>query len=148
MILTNLQHNHRYQNINPHFSKLFNFLKDKNLSSLPLGRIDIDGENVFINVVELQGKAYVNLPMEAHQQYIDVHILVEGTENIGYLPIEKAKILSSSYNNEDDYVLYTDKPSTLISLQPGDMMILFPEDAHVPAIGEGKIKKLIAKVHV
>ncbi|MGL4909210.1 MAG: YhcH/YjgK/YiaL family protein, partial [Bacteroidales bacterium] len=31
-------------------------------------------------------------------------------------------------------------------LTPGDIVIVYPEDAHAPAIGYGKIRKVIAKI--
>ena len=31
-------------------------------------------------------------------------------------------------------------------MMPNDFLIVFPEDAHAPIIGSGKIRKVIAKV--
>ena len=50
------------------------------------------------------------------------------------------------YEKEGDCALYSDTPTTFVDLLPGQFMIVYPEDPHAPVIGEGKIRKLIAKV--
>ena len=34
----------------------------------------------------------------------------------------------------------------VFTLSPGEFVIFFPEDAHAPCIGEGVIRKMVAKV--
>jgi beta-galactosidase beta subunit len=50
------------------------------------------------------------------------------------------------FDAENDFALYNAPASAYINVQPGEFLIVFPEDAHAPIIGEGKIKKLIAKI--
>ena len=50
------------------------------------------------------------------------------------------------YAAEGDCALYSDAPTTFVDLLPGQFMIVYPEDPHAPLIGQGKIRKLIAKV--
>ena len=33
-----------------------------------------------------------------------------------------------------------------VTVRPGEFLIVYPEDAHAPIIGRGKLRKLIAKV--
>ena len=80
--------------------------------------------------------------------YIDVHILLEGNETIGWKASEELKTEIKSYVKEEDCALYSDQPTTFVNIQPGEFVIVFPEDPHAPAIGNGKIRKLIAKVRV
>lgn len=148
MILTNLSQWKRYKSLHHRFEQLFTFLENNDLKALEKGRISLDGEDLFINVVELDAKEYHNLPLESHRLYIDVHILISGEETIGWLPTSDTQEVSSAYNLEDDYVLYSDRTSALVSVKPYQAVILFPEDAHVPGIGKGKICKLIAKVKI
>ena len=87
-------------------------------------------------------------PLEVHRSYIDVHILLEGKERIGWLAPESLKKVVQEYNPEQDMALYTDEPSLYVDLLPGQFAIVFPEDPHAPMIGEGKIRKLIAKIKI
>ena len=47
-----------------------------------------------------------------------------------------------------DFALYAQKASTYFTVKPGQFYIMFPEDAHAPIIGNGTLRKLIAKVRV
>ena len=75
-----------------------------------------------------------------------VHILLEGTETIGWKAIEDLKDEVKPYEANGDCALYSDAPTTFVDLLPGQFMIVYPEDPHAPLIGQGKIRKLIAKV--
>ena len=50
------------------------------------------------------------------------------------------------YSVADDCALYADRATAYVDLQPGDFVVVYPEDPHAPLIGKGKIRKLIAKV--
>ena len=86
--------------------------------------------------------------LEVHRNYIDIHILLEGKERIGWKAIEDVNQLKQAYQEEGDCALYSDVPTTFVDLLPGQFAIVYPEDPHAPVIGEGKIRKLIAKVKI
>ena len=86
--------------------------------------------------------------LELHHDYIDVHILLEGKETIGWKALEELKVERQAYDKKSDCALYGDVPTTFINLLPGQFVIVYPEDPHAPAIGKGWIRKLIAKVKV
>ena len=50
------------------------------------------------------------------------------------------------FNEEDDYAVYAEAAQTYLTIRPGEFAIVWPEDAHAPIIGEGTLRKLIAKV--
>ena len=83
-----------------------------------------------------------------HHDYIDVHILLEGKETIGWKATEDLKEETKPYSKEGDCALYSDTPTTYVDINPGEFVLVYPEDAHAPVIGEGKIRKLIAKVKI
>ena len=62
--------------------------------------------------------------------------------------IEDVNQLKQAYQKEGDCALYSDVPTTFVDLLPGQFAIVYPEDPHAPVIGEGKIRKLIAKVKI
>lgn len=146
MIVSNLSNSSRVEALHPLFKTLFDFVKNNDLLHAELGRIVIDGDNLFINNVNPECVPAEKQVLELHRDYIDVHILLEGAETIGWKVIEDLKQEIKPYEKEGDCALYSDKPSTFVHLQPGEFMIVYPEDPHAPLIGEGKIRKLIAKV--
>ena len=118
MIVSNLQNSQRIEGLHPLFKSLFDYVKTHDLLHADLGRID----------------------------YIDVHILLEGEEMIGWKALEDLQNETKAYSKEEDCALYSDRPTTYVSLLPGQFVIVYPEDPHAPVIGSGKIRKLIAKV--
>lgn len=146
MIVTNLNNTERIEALHPLFKKLFDYVKTNDILNTPCGRIDIDGDNLYINNVNPECIPAEKQVLEVHRDYIDVQILFEGKETIGWKALEDSKEEVKPYEKEGDCALYSDTPTTWINLVPGQIAIFFPEDAHAPVIGEGKIRKMIGKV--
>jgi YhcH/YjgK/YiaL family protein len=146
MIVSNLQNSQRVEGLHPLFKTLFDYVKTHDLLHAELGRIEIEGDNLFINNVNLECVSSDKQVLELHRDYIDVHILLEGTERIGWKAIEDLTDETKPYEKEGDCALYADTPTVFVDLLPGQFMIVYPEDPHAPIIGKGKIRKLIAKV--
>ena len=148
MIISKLEHSSRIESLHPHFKQLFDYVKQHDLLHQETGKIILDGERLFINHVVLEGKPETEQLLEIHREYIDVHILLEGQESIGWKPLENLQKEVKPYEKENDCALYSDKPTTFVRMNPGEFVIVFPEDPHAPAIGNGHIRKLIAKISV
>lgn len=148
MIISNLQNSQRVEGLHPLFKTLFDYVKTHNLLHAELGRIEIEGDDLFINNVNPECVSSEKQVLELHRDYIDVHILLEGTESIGWKAIEDLSNETKPYEKEGDCALYADVPTTFVNLFPGQFVIVYPEDPHAPIIGNGKIRKLIAKVRI
>ena len=138
MIVSNLQNSQRIEGLHPLFKSLFDYVKTHDLLHADLGRIEVDGDHLFINNVNPECVTSDQQVLELHHDYIDVHILLEGEEDL--------QNETKAYSKEEDCALYSDRPTTYVSLLPGQFVIVYPEDPHAPVIGSGKIRKLIAKV--
>ena len=148
MILTNLQNTERIEKLHPLFKPLFDYVKSHNLLQEPVGRIELDGDNLFINNSNPELIPAEKQVLEMHRDYIDVQILLEGEETVGWKALEDIQHISKEYNKETDYALSNDKPSCYLTIKPGQIYILFPEDPHAPIIGQGKVRKAIGKVKI
>ena len=85
--------------------------------------------------------------LEVHRRYIDVHFPLSSSEVMGWSPLQGLQTESvNPFNDEDDYAVYAETAQTYLTIRPGEFAIVWPEDAHAPIIGEGKLRKLIAKV--
>lgn len=146
MIVSNLQNSQRIEALHPMFKRLFDYVKTHDLLHVELGRIEIDGDLLFINNVNPECVSSEKQVLELHHDYIDIHILLEGTETIGWKALEDLHHEVKAYSAEEDCALYSDVPTTFVNLLPGQFAIVYPEDPHAPIIGSGKIRKLIAKV--
>lgn len=146
MIVSNLQNSQRIEGLHPLFKRLFDYVKTHDLLHVELGRIEIDGDLLFINNVNPECISSEKQLLELHHDYIDVHILLEGAETIGWKALEDLQDEVKAYSPEEDCALYSDVPTSFVNLLPGQFAIVYPEDPHAPVIGSGKIRKLIAKV--
>lgn len=146
MILGKISDSQRYEALHPKFKQLFDFIKNHNLLEMELGKIELDGENLFINNVEPTLMKKENQALEVHQKYIDVHFPLSGEEIYGWSAIEDLSSPREKFDVENDFALYDEEAKTYFTLRPGEFLIVYPEDAHAPVIGEGKFRKAIAKV--
>ncbi len=148
MILSNLKDCDRYAAIHPLFKQLFDFVRSHDLLSMPIGRIEIDGDLLFINNSETECVEQEDQKLEVHRLYTDVHILLNGNERIGWSQLSDINDISKDYDEDGDYMFFNDKPQSWFDLTPGQIFIAFPEDAHAPIVGKGKIRKAIAKLKI
>lgn len=146
MILTTLADSGRIEPLHPLFKRFFDYVKEHDLLHAPLGRIEVDGDRLFINNVEADLTDAATQLLEAHREYIDVHVVLDGEEHFGWRPLADCAAVRQSYDPAADCALYADRPSSWLTLRPGQAVIVFPEDPHAPVVGEGRVRKLIGKI--
>ena len=114
------------------------------------GRYEINGDQIYVNVMELNAKSLADQLAEKHEDYIDVHYLIEGNEMIGWAPLQAGIEPVKPYDSEGDYAIYApSQDEVLLPLKPGMFTVFFPHDIHRPGMGpEGKIKKAVIKIHM
>lgn len=148
MEIGNLNNTARAECLHKAFKALFDFVRTTDFNQLPFGKVEVDGDDVFVMNLEIDGVAAEAQPLEMHRKYIDVHILLGGGERIGWKPLNEIGHYTQEYREEGDCALSDDAPRFYVDLHPGEYCIVFPEDPHAPAIGAGRIRKLIGKVRV
>lgn len=147
MILDKLENATIYSCISENLSKGFEFLNKRDLSTLEIGRYEIDGNDVFALVSEYVSKEPQNCKLEAHQTYADIQCVVSGREAIGFALLNNQDILTR-YNPEKDIVFFMGETTPLL-LEEGMFAVFFPQDLHRPCMqidGPQKVKKVVVKV--
>lgn len=148
MIIGDIKYSSRYENLHPSFKKAFEVAKNTDWFATELGKKEIDGEKLFIINSNPECLSKENQVLEYHKKYLDIHILLEGEETIGWKSLDDCQNEKKAFDTTDDYGLFNDTPTTYVKLQPSQFAIVYPEDAHAPIIGEGKIRKLVIKIMV
>ena len=148
MILDSLQNAGLYETIHPRFKQAFDFLRNTDLLALPLGKKELDGPNLLINVFEITGKTSETARLETHNRYIDIQIPLTAPETMGWLAGTELKEVSDDYNQDKDITFFADKASTFVTVNPLEFVVFFPEDGHQPGICEWKLRKIVVKVLV
>lgn len=148
MILAKLSDSARYETAHPALAKLFDYVKAHNLLTAQTGRLSLDGDDLFINVVDATLMTKEAQKLEVHREYIDVHIPLSGNEIIGVRHIDTLNEPDAPFDEANDCAVYTAPATNYLVVEPGDFLLVYPEDAHAPIIGSGKLRKLIAKVRI
>lgn len=148
MILDSLENAGLYESIHPRFKQAFDFLRNTDLVALPVGKMELDGKNLFVNVVDAEGRTPDVAKMETHNKYIDIQVPVSAPETMGWIAGKKLKQVTEPYNVDKDVSFFADKASNFIVVQPLEFAVFFPTDGHQPQIFEGTVKKIIVKVLV
>ena len=122
------------------------FFASQDFSTATTGRHELNGDDFYmINEYESSAKAL----SEAHKDYIDIQILLEGEEYIGVAPLTEDMVAVEAHA-ESDYWLY-DCDVARVAMKPGYFMALYPQDVHMP--GDIKdapmaIRKIVGKIKV
>jgi len=148
MILDSLKNAGLYESIHPRFKQAFDYLCSNDLVALPLGKVELDGKNLFVNVVAAEGRTPETAKMETHNSYIDIQVPVTYPETMGWIAGAKLSEITVPYNSDKDVSFFADKASNFVVVQPFEFVIFFPSDGHQPQIFDGIQKKIIVKVRM
>lgn len=133
----------------PVLVKALDWLKNTDLTTLTAGRHEIEGEDIYANVDDVMTRQFVDTKPESHKRYIDIQFMVRGTEKIGFLPKVNDIPPTEEYSDRD---LYFYNPSLadagIITSNPGNYAIFFPDDLHRPLIAVDDIPQPVRKVVV
>ena len=147
MILAHLNDSDRYASLHPLFKQLFDYVKVHDFTHVPAERIVLDGDRLFINVADVTLKSPEEQVLEVHRRYIDVHFPLSREEIMGWSSLSVLATESMQpFNEEDDFAVYAERAQSYLTIHPGEFASVWPEDAHAPIIGQGALRKLIAKV--
>src|SRR5512135_223723 len=136
MILDALNHSDRYLALHPLFAAAFAFLHGTDLHALEAGRHAIDGERLFAIVEACPGRARTEARLECHRRYIDIQLVLEGVDEMGWKPLADCRDPATDYDAVRDIRFFDDAPASWVATPAGAFCVFFPEDAHAPLVGE------------
>lgn len=115
------------------------------------GKRLIQGDALFAGINGYQTKARAVAKLETHRKYVDIQVLLSGREVIEIFP-KKTLTVSEPYNPARDVEFY-EKPAqshAKVTLMPGQFLVFFPDDAHMPCLMAGAtpepVKKVVVKI--
>lgn len=147
MILDSLKNKAQYAALHPRFQTVFDFIDNNDVAALPCGRHDIDGDNIFVMVQEMDLREIKEARLELHRKYIDIQLLLDGpAEVFGWSEKKDCLTPETDFDEAKDIQLFTDIPQCFYTVAKGQFSILFPEDGHAPMLGQGHVKKCIFKI--
>lgn len=141
-----------YAGLNQNIEWVLKVAREISAENFPKEPVVLDGTNVFINAACYDTQDTKEAVFEAHRKYVDVFVMVEGSETVYVKKTDMLKHITKSYDSSIDALLAQfDEDAFPVRMEPGDVLILFPQDAHAPGchVGQGgSVKKLIGKVRI
>ena len=125
----------RYRSLGPRFVRAFDLAKATDFSAMPDGTYSMGGANggndVRALVQRYTTKPASELRWEAHRKNIDLQFVLTGEEHVGVVPI--GRLVAEPYDAEKD-IMWLSGEGDRVTLRPGEFVLLWPEDAHMPAM--------------
>ena len=146
MIFDTLENVSRYAGLGYNLPAALSTLVKTDLASLPIGRTDLDSDNLFLLVQEYDTRLLDAGKWEAHRKYIDVQYLMRGVERMGFANLLTMQL--AEYVPEKDFQALSGS-GNFVDVFAGSFVIFFPEDAHMPGLCVEQpepIRKVVLKV--
>ena len=113
-------------------------------ASVPEGKYFVGKDGIFFCVSEYTTRSVENSKWEAHKEYADLQVVLNGEEHILISDIDTME--TGAYHEESDYLECKGEPMHTLKLNENICVLLMPEDAHMPGISVGNNPKAVKKV--
>ncbi|MCQ4968576.1 YhcH/YjgK/YiaL family protein [Atlantibacter hermannii] len=117
----------------------------------PLGKHDIDGNNLFFLVSEDETQPLAERRAEYHARYLDIQIVMRGVEGMTFSCLPAGEPDTDWLADKDIAFLPEGEQEKTVVLQEGDFVVFYPGEVHKPlcAVGENaKVRKVVVKMLV
>lgn len=149
MIFTNLKDNLQNGNLSEEIKKCIEFTNKNKIEEYEAGVYEVPEINTKMNIGHYTSKAEKECFWESHLKYIDVQIILKGEEYIAFNNIHNLKEIKT--DKEKDLIEYEGDELFRVLLKEGDILVLFPEDGHMPGIminDPVSVKKVVYKIKI
>lgn len=149
MIFGNIRNLKEYFFLEDAVFECFRYAKEHDLGVYEKGSYEIDGKRLFLNMLEYETTEARRRFWEAHREYLDIHLMLEGTEQIDLNFVQNMDI--KEYVEEDDFLPMEGAKLGSVLLGEGDFLICYPSDAHRTAVAANetqKVRKAVFKVRI
>ena len=147
MIYGSLKTIEKYKGLNELLDAAIDFIVNNKMDQLPNGRTEINGDLIYVNVMDSKLISEDESQYEYHESYIDIHVDIEGSEKILISDLCDFQT-SKEYDCEKDCALGLGKKTVECFMDNNHFCICMPREPHMPCVGENtaNIKKAIFKV--
>lgn len=138
-----------YKGINKNLDTAIDYILRNDLSALPMGRTELDGDMVYINVMEANAGPLETRNYEIHKNYMDIQIDLSGVEIID--TGDSSSMSVGSYDEAADFASVQCDSLASCTIGPKNFILCMAGEPHKPGIAASEdtaLKKCVFKVHV
>lgn len=124
------------------------FLSELDINNIKLGK-RVLSDCIYVNIEEYNTKNIEVANFESHDKYIDIQLLLKGSENIYYASRDNLSI-KVPYDETRDIAFYSDSIQSYpcVKLDGTNFMMIYPHEAHAPQVSSGNFSQKVLKVVV
>lgn len=148
MITDTLEQIAKYRGMHKNLDTAIAFLEKTDLSTLPDGKTVIDGEQVFVNVMEADLREAEGAAFEYHKRYADLQINITGGE---FWEAAFAAETAGRFDETTDFGLAEGKPAVSGTLGEGRFVLFLPMEYHKPSCRTkvcSHVRKAVVKIRM
>ncbi|HGI7019572.1 TPA: YhcH/YjgK/YiaL family protein [Klebsiella aerogenes] len=115
----------------------------------PLGKHDIDGNNLFYLISEDSTEPQAERRAEYHARYLDIQIVLRGQEGMTFSTLPAGEPQTDWLADKDIVFLAEGAQEKTVILNEGDFVVFYPGEVHKPLCAVGapaKVRKAVVKV--
>ena len=136
--------------LHPVIIEIIQKVKEQTIENTEVGNYPLHDESVYF-IVNDKTELKENRRSEIHHKYLDVQLILEGTEMFGYSEYPLLSI-EDDYLEEKDIAFSNDvQDEQFVTLEAGEFIIFNPKQPHRPLVAvndkPAAVKKLIIKVN-
>ena len=132
--------------------RALDFLRSTDFSKLAPGVVEIDGKNIFAQIIDLTTREVAENRPEVHRRYLDIQFLAWGEEKIGFAIDNGNNAISESLLAQRDIIFFHGcEHESFLEMIPGSYVIFFPQDVHRPGCHQSvatPIRKIVVTVAI
>ena len=152
MIITNVNNEIQNKSLAKDIRFCIEFAKknENKILSLVNGSYDVGYNNIKMNLGKYFTKSENEKFWESHKKYLDVQIMINGTEKVAINDIRDMEV--KSFDEEKDLTILEGDKAFDIIMKTGDVLVFFPNDVHKTELNvsenddSGNIRKIVTKV--
>lgn len=148
MIYDKLSNIKNYKGLFPNLDDAIDYILSHDLNGLPLGKTVINGDRLYVNVMECDTAMMADKKYEVHQEYLDIQIDLRGAERL--ITGDSATMQMGDYDKDSDYCPAACDPLADCIIGPDNFVICMIGEPHMPGVSlkePKQIKKCVFKVH-
>ena len=138
-----------YLGIHPNLDMALKHITEEYLPTIGYDRVELKGSDVYATRFTYETVPAEESFFEAHKNYLDIHIMLDGSERVEVAPPEKLAEFDRLEAN--DFYAYRGEGDYKLVLSPGDFLVVFPGDAHrikMQVDGPKTVTKAVFKIHI
>lgn len=125
------------------------YVKDHVTEATPLGKHDIDGNNLFYLISEDSTEPLTDRRAEYHARYLDIQIVLKGQEGMTFSVLPAGTPDIDWLADKDIAFLAAGGQEKTVILNEGDFVVFYPGEVHKPLCAVGapaKVRKAVVKM--